>query len=191
MIRSRFPCLGPPPYAESLRHHEELAAAVADSGAMLDAGLPFWDVRLNPRLPTLEIRTMDVTADVEDTVALAVLVRALVMTAAACATAGDPGPRPISEMLRAAYWRAARDGWSGCGVDAPTGDLLPTAVQAAGFVNHVGSALDHAGDRSIVTAFLGRLAARGSGAEMQRASFARHGALSGVVDDLISLTART
>jgi glutamate---cysteine ligase / carboxylate-amine ligase len=30
VIRSRFPCLGPPPYAESLRHHEQLGAAMAD-----------------------------------------------------------------------------------------------------------------------------------------------------------------
>lgn len=191
MIRSRFPCLGPPPYAESLHHHEELAAAIAASGAMLDAKLPYWDVRLNPRLPTLEIRAMDVTADIDDAIALAVLVRALVVTEASIAAAGDIGPRPSSEVLRSAYWRAARDGWSGCGVDALTGDLLPTPVQATGLAKHVEQALEDAGDRSIVTAFLSRLAARGSGAEIQRAAYARHGALSGVVDDLIALTGRT
>ena len=93
VTRSRFPCLGPPPYAESLGHYEELAAVIAESEAMLDAATPFWDVRLNPRLPTVEIRAMDVTADVDDTVALAVIVRALVATSAARAAAGDPGPR--------------------------------------------------------------------------------------------------
>jgi carboxylate-amine ligase len=35
VIRSCFPCLGPPPYAESLKHHEELAAAMAETEAML------------------------------------------------------------------------------------------------------------------------------------------------------------
>jgi len=102
IIRSRFPCLGPPPYAESLRHHEELATAMADSGAMLDAATPFWDIRPNPRLPTVEVRSMDVPADIDDTVALAALVRALVATATDKALAGDPGPRPSSELLRAA-----------------------------------------------------------------------------------------
>lgn len=190
VIRSRFPCLGPPPYAESLRHHEELAAAMADSGAMLDAETPFWDVRLNPRLPTLEIRAMDVTADVDDAVALAVLVRALVMTTTARARAGDPGPRPSSELLRAAYWRAARDGWSGRGVDALTGQLLPTPVQAASLIGHVGPALDDCGDTPTVAAFMERLAARGSGAELQRLSAGRRGRLTDVVDDLMALTAR-
>lgn len=36
-----------------------------------------------------------------------------------------------------------------------------------------------------------RLAARGSGAEMQRASASRRGHLTGVVDDLMNLTVRT
>ncbi|MCT7661835.1 carboxylate-amine ligase [Mycobacterium deserti] len=191
VIRSRFPCLGPPPYAESLAHHEQLAAAAADSGAMLDASLPFWDVRLNPRLPTLEIRTMDVPADVEDTVALAVLTRALVLTATAKASAGDPGPRLSSEILRAAYWRAARDGWSGAGVDALTGHTLSAPAQAARLVEYIAPALETCGDTSTVSAFLDRLAARGTGAELQRASVARRGIVADVVDDLVALTART
>jgi carboxylate-amine ligase len=191
VIRSRFPCLGPPPYAESLRQHEELAIAMADSGAMLDAATPFWDIRPNPRLPTVEVRTMDVPADIDDTVALAVLVRALVATATDKARAGDLGPRPSSEVLRAAYWRAARDGWSGCGVDALTGRILPASVQLAGLVDHVAPALDHQGDTETVQAFVARLAARGTGADLQRDSLARHGTLGGVVDDLVSLTART
>jgi glutamate---cysteine ligase / carboxylate-amine ligase len=190
VIRSRFPCLGPPPYAESLQRHEELATAIAQSGAMLNADTPFWDIRPNPRLPTVEIRAMDVTADIDDAVALTVLIRALVTTATARASAGDPGPRPVTELLRAAYWRAARDGWSGCGVDVLSGQLLPVPVQASRLVDHVRAALDDHGDTDVVLAFLHRLQARGTGAELQRASSARHGSLAGVVDDLIALTAR-
>ena len=191
VIRSRFPCLGPPPYADSVQENEELAIAMADSGAMLDSATPFWDIRPNPRLPTLEIRSMDVPADIDDTVALAVLVRALVATLTDKALAGDPGPRPSSEVLRAVYWRAARDGWSGCGVDALSGQILPASVQLAKLVDHVAAALDRHGDTATVQAFMSRLAARGTGAELQRASLARHGTLAGVVDDLVSLTART
>jgi carboxylate-amine ligase len=178
VIRSRFPCLGPPPYAESLRQHEEIAAVIAASDAMLDAATPFWDVRLNPRLPTVEIRTMDVTADVDDTVAFAVLIRALVTTAVARAVAGDPGPRISSEVLRAAYWRAAPAGLSG------------RPGQVSDLLDHIGAAADAAGDLPIVVAFLNRVAARGSGAQLQRASAERRGVLTDVVDDLMELTVR-
>jgi carboxylate-amine ligase len=188
VVRGRFPCLGPPPYVESLADYQRLATAMEESEAMLDAGLPFWDIRPHPQLPTLEIRAMDVPADVEDTVALAALVRALVVTATARVLRGDPGPRTSGELLRAAYWRAARDGWPGAGVDALTGRILPTPVQAGRLVRHVRPALEEHGDTGTVVAFLRRLALRGTGAQQQRASAARHRGLVGVVDDLLAMT---
>ena len=189
VIRSRFPCLGPPPYAESLRHQSELATAMAESEAMLDADTAYWDIRANSKLSTLEVRSMDVNADLDDTVALTVLVRALVTTSAARVLAGDPGPRPCSELLRAAYWRAARDGWSGSGVDAVSAQILPSPIQAGRLFEHVKPTLHEYGDTEIVSAFLERLTARGGGAERQRASAARHGALTAVVDELAAQTA--
>ena len=190
VIRSRFPCLGPPPYAESRRHHEEVAGLIAESEAMLDADMPFWDVRLNPRLPTLEVRAMDVTADVDDAVALAVIIRALVATAVTQTIAGDTGPRVGAEVLRAAYWRAARDGWSGSGVDAMTGRILSVSAQCAQLLDHIAVAVGAAGDMSVIVAFMDRLCARGTGAEMHRASADRRGELTDVVDDLMALTTR-
>ena len=65
---------GPAPYAESLRHQSELATAMAESEAMLDADTAYWDIRANSKLSTLEVRSMDVNADLDDTVALTVLV---------------------------------------------------------------------------------------------------------------------
>jgi carboxylate-amine ligase len=189
VIRSRFPCLGPPPYAESLCHQRELAAAMTESEAMLDADTPYWDIRLNSKFSTLEIRSMDVNSDLDDAVALAVLVRALVTTSAARVLAGDPGPRHCSELLRAAYWRAARDGWSGSGVDAMSAQIVPIPVQMGRLFEHVKPALHEYGDTEIVRALRERLTRRGNGADRQRASAARHGALTAVVDQLAAQTA--
>jgi glutamate---cysteine ligase / carboxylate-amine ligase len=188
VIRSRFPCLGPPPYAESLRHHEELATAMAKTEAMLQPDMPLWDIRPNPSLPTLEVRSMDVNADIDDTVALATVIRALTHTVVARVQRGDPGPRPASEVLRAAYWRAARDGWSGHGLDALSGQIISVAEQAHRMVEHIRPALDEFGDSTLAQAYLERMAVHGGGAERQRASAARHGDLTGVVDDLIART---
>ena len=58
---------------------------------------------------------------------LAVVVRALVAVSLARVERGDPGPRLSAELLRAAYWRAARDGLDGHGIDPVTGDLVPAA----------------------------------------------------------------
>lgn len=191
VIRSRFPCLGPPPYAASLREHERLAAVIADTEAMLDANTPFWDLRPNPRLPTLEIRAMDVLHDLDDTVAVAVLLRALTVTAAARARGGDPGPAWAGEVLRAACWRAARDGWSGEGFDPFSGRSRPVAALAEELVTFVRPALEEAGDLEAVGGLFDRLAERGDGAARQRAWAAGGGAgPQAVVDRLVVATAR-
>lgn len=190
VIRSRFPCLGPPPYAESVEAYERMAEAMERSEAMLDARTPFWDIRPNSRFPTVEIRCMDVLPDIEDTVALAVLVRALVVAGLGRVRQGDPGPRPSAELLRAAYWRAARDGWTGSGVDPLDGRVAPFSVQAGWLVEEVRPVLEGNGDLALVRDFLRRLGTRGGGAERQRAAESRHGGLNGVVDDLVRRTAR-
>lgn len=190
VIRSRFPCLGPPPYAASLEEHQRLAVAIADTEAMLEPGMPFWDLRPNPRLPTVEIRAMDVLQDVDDAVAVAVLLRGLVVTAAARALRGDPGPRWNSELLRAACWRAARDGWSGNGFDARSGHVRPLAQLAGEMVQHVRPALERHGDLQEVTAFLRRLAKSGDGARRQRVWAEEGAGPAGVVDRIVRATAR-
>ncbi|MGW7199336.1 carboxylate-amine ligase [Streptomyces chryseus] len=190
VMRSGFPCLGPPPYAASPAEHRRIAEEMAASEAMLGPDMPFWDVRLNPRLPTLEIRTMDVLPDIDDTVALTALLRALVVTAEAKVLRdGDPGPRTGGELLRAAYWRAARDGWSGAGVDALSGRILPAPVQAERLVAYVRPALEEYGDLDEVAAFLRRLTERGCGARLQRAAAAMGAGPGAAVDEVIGATA--
>ncbi len=188
VIRGRFPCLGPPPYTESWRDYEQVAEAITAAGAMLGPNLPLWDIRPNLRLPTIEIRCMDVVASVDDTVALAMLVRALVVTAQMRVQAGDRGPRVSSELLRAAYWRAARDGWSGYGVDFTTGKVGPTAELTDRLVGEIRPALEEHSDMPVVTEFLRRLTLRGTGADCQRAAAARSRELAGAVDYLVAVT---
>lgn len=186
VVRLGFPALGAPPYADSLAHYERLTAALEASEAMLDANNPFWDLRPNPRVPTLEVRVMDVPADAADTAALAALVRALVVRSVSLVRQGDPGPRTCGELLRASYWRAARDGWAGAGLYGTTEEVVPFEVQAARLVGHVREVLRECGDLDRVTAFLGRLATHGCGARRQRALWQRRSRLTDVVDGLLA-----
>ncbi|MFC7385173.1 carboxylate-amine ligase [Sphaerisporangium rhizosphaerae] len=181
----KWPVAGPPPYFGSLREFDETIAALTEMGALVDPGTIFWDVRPSARLPTLEIRVTDVPATAEESALLAALVRALVVVSLERVERGDPGPPLPAERLRVAYWRAARDGLDGHGVDPVTGRLRPAAELPGVLLEHVRHALAATGDLDLVTRRLGRLAATGTGAARQRAAHARRGRFTDVVDHLI------
>ncbi|HEY0639576.1 MAG TPA: glutamate--cysteine ligase, partial [Pseudonocardiaceae bacterium] len=153
----RWPVAGPPPYFRSAAHYEQLVQILLDSGALVDEGTIFWDVRPSSHLPTLEVRVADVPTTVAESVLLAVLVRALVIGALAAVDRGDPGPELSPELLRLAYWRAARDGLSGHGIDVHTGRQLPTVELVWRLLSAARPALDAAGDLDRVTGWLQRL----------------------------------
>lgn len=81
MLWDRWPTATPPPYLRSVDHYEEVVAALVDSGAAVDPAMLYWSVRPSRHVPTVEVRVADVQPDPEDTVAYALLVRALVAAA--------------------------------------------------------------------------------------------------------------
>ncbi|MFJ9775939.1 YbdK family carboxylate-amine ligase [Kitasatospora sp. NPDC101157] len=183
VTRLRIPALGPPPYIESFDDYRRTTAQLAAARVVPFADLPFWDVRPHPRLPTIEVRSMDVPPDPADSAAVAAVVRALVDTSARLVEGGDPGPRLSSDLLRGAYWYSTRDGWTGTGLDALSAAMLPAPERARRLMDHIGPALQRFGDLDRAAAFFDRLAAHGTGAHRQRAAH-RAGGLPHVVADL-------
>lgn len=181
---SKWPVAGPPPYFRSLAHFDETVAALTASGALVDPGTIFWDVRPSSRLPTLEVRVTDVPATAEESALLAAMVRGLVVTFLAKVEAGDPGAMVPGELLRVAYWRAARDGLDGHGFDPVSATLQPAAELVASLLDLIGPALDEAGDLEMVGERLAHLLRYGTGAARQRVAFERDGRFSDVVDHL-------
>ncbi|MQY09168.1 carboxylate-amine ligase [Actinomadura macrotermitis] len=185
MTWARWPVAGPPPYFESPGHYEELVGTLLGCGALMDSGTIFWDVRPSARLPTIEVRLGDVARRAGGAAVFAALVRALVQVSLAAVEAGEPAPNPPPEMLRAAYWLAARDGLSGRGLDVRTGRPARFGDLAAALLAHVTPALRDHGDLDRVAAGVGGLLAHGTGADRQRAVYRRREHLPDVVDDLL------
>ncbi|MBM7166986.1 glutamate--cysteine ligase [Streptomyces sp. G44] len=186
---TRWPVAGPPPYFSSAAHYDALAAALQETGATRGERSLYWDVRPCAHLPTVEIRAMDVPATVEEAAVFAVLVRALVVRALERVRRGDPGPAMDEALLRAAYWRCARDGVTGHSLDPRTHRLVPTALQVRRLLAHARPVLAEHGELPQVAAVLRHLVTRGGGAERQRSVHARAGSLRDVVDDLAARTA--
>jgi carboxylate-amine ligase len=193
MLWNRWPVAGPPPYFTSAAHYNGLVDTLQEAGALVDRGTIFWDIRPSEHLPTLEVRVADVPTVAAESALLAGLVRALVVTALAAVDRGDRGPAVPAELLRLAYWRAARDGLGGHGVDLCTGQpvLVPAPELASRLLSVAVPALAAAGDLDWAAARLRWLVGRGDGASRQRRAAARRGLLADVVDHLVAATTPT
>lgn len=172
VLWGRWPSAGPPPHFGSAEHYDALVAMLLDAGAMLDDGMVYWDVRPSKKFPTVEVRVSDVPATAAETVLLATLTRAAVMTALADEEAGTPAPRLDDHILRAAHWKAAHDGLDGQAIDVTDGwAMAPTSAVLGKWLEILRPALAELGDDDWVHAELARVLQEGNGAMRQRAAW--------------------
>ena len=178
LMTTRWPCAGPPPYLESVEHYDALVAMHLAAGTLIDERMVYWDIRPSTHLPTVEVRVSDIPLTVDETVLLATLVRAVVMTAL---HDGTKGRTLEPEVLRAALWLAARDGVTANGLDVLTAESLPMAEVLGRLQQHVEPALQELDAVELVDDGIRRAFADGNGAVKQRKAF-REGA------DFVALT---
>jgi glutamate---cysteine ligase / carboxylate-amine ligase len=185
-VWTRWPTSGTAEPYGSAAEYRRVSDTLIRLGAAFDDGMLYYDARLSAAYPTLEIRVADTCTDVDDAVLNAALARALVETLAQRDATAEA---PRSDLLRAAWWRAARYGLTGDLVHPVTWDLVPAAEALRSLASEVGPALESAGDTALVEDGLSRLATSGTGARRQRQAFERTGDLRGVVADLVRRTA--
>ena len=173
-----YPGRGAPPPLRSWDDYLEALDATVSGGGPNDPDhtMIWWDVRLQPRLGTVEMRELDVQARLDDGAALAALVRTLARRAAE-----SPLERPAPAQAIAWSWfRASRDG-----LDAEIlhdDRLLPLRQVARELL----ARLD-----DDEPAFVGveRILREGNGADRQRAAYAR-GGMPALLRHLVDETAR-
>lgn len=179
---SEWPSAGPTPVFEDVAAYDDQVRRLIDCGAALDAGMIYFDARLSANFPTVEIRVADVCTNVDDSVAVAALARALVETAARAWQRGGPVRRVSQGLLRGWTWRAARYGMAQSLVHPGTGGLVPAWGAVDGLLELVGTALRDADDDELVTETLRRIRTRGTGADQQRAAHSAVGPRRMVLD---------
>ncbi len=78
MVFAAFPRSGPPPRFRDYADYAEVVGQLEKTGCIADYTHIWWDIRLHPRLGTVEIRICDAVTRVEDAVAIAAYCQALV-----------------------------------------------------------------------------------------------------------------
>jgi carboxylate-amine ligase len=190
VLWGRWPSAAIPESFADAAEYDAVGQMLADSGAIVDLGQIYWDLRLSTKHPTLEFRVADVCMTVDEAVLQAGLCRALVRTAREQIGRGVAPPVIRPEALRAAKWRAARFGLEDRLFDPFTFGLLPASDVVHAMLEHLRPALESEGDWEEIHEMVNALLASGSGAARQRAAFTREGRLEDTIDLIVRSTCR-
>ncbi len=118
MVFSAFPRSGPPPRFRDYSDYAEVVGQLERSGCIADYTHIWWDIRLHPRLGTIEIRICDAVTRIGDAVAIAAYCQALVKQLCERYEAGHEIPSYHRILTSENKWLAAR-----YGLEAPVMDL--------------------------------------------------------------------
>src|SRR6476646_8813992 len=183
VLWARWPSAGPPPHFDSVDEYDAVVRMLQETGAMLDDGMVYWDVRPSANFPTVEVRVAAVPATVAETVLLAALVRGAVMTALEAEQRGESLAPLAPHALRAAYWKSAREGLDGHAVDLTESHATVPAQELLNrLIDHVRPALETVFFYDTVSTELVRVAEVGNGAMRQRRAWQR----SHDIDDVLA-----
>ena len=161
----------PVPAVSTTEGYDRVVHDAVARGDALDARSVYFWARLSPRYPTVEVRVADSCSTVEDTVAYAGLVRALVATGLDDARRGSP-PEPVPQgPLSQACRAAARGGLHGPLTDPLTGRPTSPRALVDALLAAARPRLVVHGEDSVVQATLDRLLETGGGAQRQRRLF--------------------
>ena len=167
-VFAAFPRSGPPPRFRDYADFAELVGQLEKTGCIADYTHIWWDVRLHPRLGTIEFRMCDAVTRVEDAVALTAFCQALVKHLCEQYERGEEIPSYHRILTTENKWLVAR-----YGLEAPLMDLMTgrrNRVPAAQLVRRALRVLEpHARELGSERELEGvrEILSRGNGAERQ------------------------
>ena len=177
VIFQAFPRTGPPRFFAGYADYVEAIDALIASGSIPDPSFLWWDVRLQPRLGTVEVRVMDAQSTVSEVAPVIALIQSL----ARLELEGDSSPVVLgAEVLAENRFLAARDGMDARLIDPVAQCLIPAREM-------LDSLLERCRPHALALGCAGALdgvqrLAAANGAARQRAFVARDGRL----DDLLA-----
>ncbi|MDQ3162558.1 MAG: YbdK family carboxylate-amine ligase, partial [Actinomycetota bacterium] len=189
MVFAAFPRSGPPPRFRDYADYAEVVGQLERTGCIADYTHIWWDIRLHPRLGTVEIRICDAVTRVEDATALAAYCQGLVKLLSEQFDRGEQIPSFHRILTTENKWLAAR-----YGLEAPVMDLVTgrrNRVPVAQLIRRTLKEIEpHArelgSDRELEG--IAEILSRGNGADRQLRVFNANRDIAEVVEEIAKAT---
>src|SRR3954447_1376740 len=186
-VFERFPRTGIPDAFESLSEYEDFCKLLVKTGCIDNPKKIWWDIRLHPFFDTLEVRVCDAQSRVDDTLAIAALIQAIVSKLFKLLRQNTTFRVYRRRLLDENRWRASRYGIEGKLIDFGRETEVETCSLLNELMEFVSTEVDELGSRREM-AHIERIMREGTGADRQLEVFHRTNDMKAVVDQIVSET---
>jgi carboxylate-amine ligase len=186
-VFERFPRTGIPDSFESLSEYDDYCKLLVKTGCIDNAKKIWWDIRLHPFFDTLEVRVCDAQTRVDDTVAIAALIQAVIAKLFKLLRQNTTFRIYRRRLLDENRWRAARYGINGKLIDFGKEAEVDERSLLNELLEFVASEVRELGTQREM-AHIERIMREGTGADRQLAVWERTRDIKGVVDHIVGET---
>lgn len=188
-IFKRFPRTGIPGHFNSYNQFQSYVDLLIKTGCIDNAKKIWWDVRAHPFFDTVEVRICDMSTRIDDTVALAALIQAI-MGKLYLLYKRNLGFREYArELVEENKWRAVRYGIDGQLIDFGKKAQVPLRALISELLDFVSEAADIFKSQDDLDR-IRQILVEGTSADKQLAIYEKTKSHHAVVDHLISETMR-
>ncbi len=186
-VFERFPRTGIPDAFESLSEYEDYLKLLVRTNCVDNAKKIWWDIRLHPFFDTLEIRVCDAQSRVDDTLAMAALIQAIVVRLHKLQRQNMSFRIYRRRVIDENRWRASRYGLDGKLIDFGREAEMETRLLLEEMLAFVASEVDELGSKREFE-HIQRIFREGTGADRQLAVWERTHDMKAVVDQIVAET---
>jgi carboxylate-amine ligase len=186
-VFERFPRTGIPDAFESLSEYEDYCKLLVKTGCIDNPKKIWWDIRLHPFFDTLEVRVCDAQSRVDDTLAIAALIQAIVAKLFKLLRHNTTFRVYRRRLLDENRWRATRYGIDGQLIDFGRETEVETRSLINELLGFVSTEVNELGSEREM-AHIERIMREGTGADRQLAAFAQSQDIKVVVDQIVAET---
>jgi carboxylate-amine ligase len=186
-IFERFPRTGIPDVFESLSEYEEYLELLVTTNCIDNAKKIWWDIRLHPFFDTLEFRICDAQSGVEDTLALAAMMQAVIFKLHKLLLQNTSFRIYRRRVIDENRWRASRYGLDGKLIDFGRKCEVETRSLIHEILEFISAEVDELGSLREI-GHIERILHGGTGADRQLAVWERTQDMKAVVDQIVAET---
>src|SRR3954451_19289186 len=186
-VFERFPRTGIPDAFESLSEYEDYCKLLVRTGCIDNPKKIWWDIRLHPFFDTLEVRVCDAQSRVEDTLAIAALIQAVVAKLFKLLRQNTTFRVYRRRLLDENRWRPSRYGIEGKLIDFGREEEVSTKELIRELLEFVAGEAEQLGSQREMQ-HIERIMREGTGADRQLEVFHRTNDMKAVVDQIVAET---